>query len=488
MKTLNHILFALLMFASFSFLGSCTDEDNMELNKGEQGFVLSSSEKNVELDITSPDSEALKFSWTPGSNQGTNSAITYLFEVDIAGNNFANAKELELDKGTTSVAYTTEQLNLLLVDYLASTPGQAVEIEARVTASVHSANLAPVTTDVVKVTVTTYKPVSKTLYLIGDATPNGWSADGATALNSVSGAAGGFTWQGKLTPGKFKLITTLGEFTPSYNKGADDTKLYFRESSDDPYDEQFEITKGGVYRVTLNIINLAIHIEALNSPEYDRLWFVGNPSGWNFKELTVDALDPFVFHYNADLTAGGEFKIATLNDFDDSVVFFRPAIDGQGAGTDLNVVKWSKNENANDYKWNIAGGVYKIALNTQTMKIDIVPFTPYSMIYLVGDASPNGWSIDNATPMAAVGGNPYKFEWSGTLNAGEFKFTCDKQSDWNGDWFLATVQGQTPSGQEEQVLFSAAGANPDNKWRIEQSGTYAIEFDQLRQTVKITKQ
>ena len=243
-----------------------------------------------------------------------------------------------------------------------------------------------------------------------------------------------------------------------------------------------------MYRVTLNIINLAIHIEALNSPEYDRLWFVGNPSGWNFKELTVDALDPFVFHYNADLTAGGEFKIATLNDFDDSVVFFRPAIDGQGAGTDLNVVKWSKNENANDYKWNIAGGVYKITLNTQTMKIDIVPFTPYSMIYLVGDASPNGWSIDNATPMAAVGGNPYKFEWSGTLNAGEFKFTCDKQSDWNGDWFLATVQGQTPSGQEEQVLFSAAGANPDNKWRIEQTGTYAIEFDQLLQTVKITKQ
>ncbi len=51
-----------------------------------------------------------------------------------------------------------------------------------------------------------------------------------------------------------------------------------------------------------------------------------------------------------------------------------------------------------DYKWNITGGVYKIKLDTRDMKIDIVPFVPFEMVYLVGDASPNGWDIGNATP------------------------------------------------------------------------------------------
>ena len=121
------------------------------------------------------------------------------------------------------------------------------------------------------------------------------------------------------------------------------------------------------------------------------------------------------------------------------------------------------------------------------MKIDIIPFTPYAMIYMVGDATPSGWSIDNATPLTATA-DPNKFTWTGTLNAGELKFTCDKQSDWNGDWFLANQNGIEPSGDIEQMLFSAKGANPDNKWKITTAGTYTIELDQLQQTVKIKKQ
>ena len=42
------------------------------------------------------------------------------------------------------------------------------------------------------------------------------------------------------------------------------------------------------------------------------------------------------------------------------------------------------------------------------------------MIYMVGDATPAGWTIGDATPMQTTD-NPYVFTWKGTLNAGELK-------------------------------------------------------------------
>ena len=49
--------------------------------------------------------------------------------------------------------------------------------------------------------------------------------------------------------------------------------------------------------------------------------------------------------------------------------------------------------------------------------------------------------------------NPYVFTWKGTLNAGELKFTCDKQEDWNGAWFMPAVADKQPAGETEPMLF-----------------------------------
>ena len=126
-------------------------------------------------------------------------------------------------------------------------------------------------------------------------------------------------------------------------------------------------------------------------------------------------------------------------------------------------------------------------------------FSPYDMIYLVGDATPNGWDLSNATPMTATE-SPYVFTWTGKLNAGELKFSCDKQSDWNGAWFMATTSGAEPKGTTEHTLFinksddtfkaqylSNNVGEIDNKWKIASSGTYTITLDQLKETVTIKK-
>lgn len=481
MKKLHIKLLGLLMMLPFIF-ASCSD-DYAETNLGDEPLKLSVNETVLALDITAPQSNAVTFEWTSGTNYNTNAAITYTFELGLNG--FAKKIELELTQGKNSVSYRTDELNRLLIDAFEINPGDEVDLEARVTAEVHADGILPQVSEIVRLKVVGYKPVSSTLYLIGSAAPNGWSADNATKMNTVTGAAGGFVWQGKLFAGELKFITTLGEFLPSYNKGSDDSKLTFRESDSDS-DDKFVIPTTGIYKVSVNIINLTIHIEALDAPEFSDLWFVGNATGWSFKPMTPDASDPFIFYYNAELSAGGEFKIATVADFDPSVVFLRPETNGQGAGTDLSVVKWSESQDSQDNKWNISGGVYKIKLDTRDMKINIVPFTPYAMIYMVGEATPNGWDIGNSTPMTATS-DPYKFTWTGNLKQGEFKFTCDKKSDWNGDWFLASQGGIEPSGDVEQMIFSANGANPDNKWNITQAGTYTIELDQLQQTVRIQR-
>lgn len=44
-----------------------------------------------------------------------------------------------------------------------------------------------------------------------------------------------------------------------------------------------------------------------------------------------------------------------------------------------------------------------------------------STLFMVGDATPNGWSIDDPTPFTQKADDPMLFTWEGTLNAGEMK-------------------------------------------------------------------
>ncbi|WP_286856369.1 SusF/SusE family outer membrane protein [Proteiniphilum sp. UBA5431] len=475
------LLFLLSLWVTL-FVG-CADDNYMELDKGSSPLEITASSAEIELDAANPTSEALKLSWTTGSNQGTNAGISYTFQMDLQGDNFAGGVSIDLGRGVYEKIYKNEELNEILLNNFGVEVNKEVVLEARVIATIAAEGIEPEISNLQRLSVKTHKPITKTLYMLGDATPNGWNAGEATEMRPISNVPKGFTWTGSLSPGNVKFITTLGEFAPSYNKGESDTKLYLRESFDDPYDEQFEITEGGTYTVKVNLITLTISIVRGEGPEYSELWFVGNPTGWSFQPMAVNPVDPFIFHYNGDLSAGGEFKIGTAAGNWDAP-FFRPTVDKKAEGIGLDVDKWAGDP---DYKWNITGGVYKIKLDTRDMKIDIVPFVPFEMIYLVGDASPNGWDIGNATPMTATA-DPYKFTWSGSLKGGELKFTCDKQSDWNGAWFIASEADKSPTGQTEQMLFNYPGAGVDYKWRISESGTYKIELDQLKETITIQKQ
>ena len=230
---------------------------------------------------------------------------------------------------------------------------------------------------------------------------------------------------------------------------------------------------------------------------------VTGDNGWGFEALSKDAVQMNLFHYGAVIPwkADGDFKFTSVTDFGQSDAFFHPT-EGNAPYTSTSVVLGGE-----DNKWQMkeseCGKAYKVLFLTAKGKEKMLmrPFTPYEGLYLVGDATPNGWSIDNATPMAKSADSPYIFTWSGTLNTGEMKISCDKQSDWNGDWLMADKSGKAPTGEVETALFTSKTdaelknmypdtdlGSLDNKWNIQEAGSYRITIDQLKETISIVKQ
>lgn len=482
-------------------------EDYMETDKGHNTLTLTVNQQEVMLNEKNHSQAALTLSWTTGTNEGSGNRISYRLEIAKAGTDFANAYVVDLGTSTYQWTKKTEELNQLLNSHLGVAYNEQAALEARVTAVVAGmeGKKQQATTTF---SVRTYQPVTPVLYLIGDATPNGWSADKATAMESTD--KGIFTWTGKLKSGSLKFITTLGEFLPSYNRDATATepfKLVYRTSGDEP-DEPFVISKEATYIVKANLLDLTLTLTETETAgwRFDELYIVGaftGIGGWAFEPLSKDAIQMDLFHYGAVINwkADGDFKFSTSTDFGQPDSFFHP-ITSNAPFTSTSVLlggddnKWKMNEPE-------CGKAYKVVFSTIRGKEKMLmrPFIPYAGLYLVGDATPNGWSLDAATPMTQSATDPNVFTWTGTLKAGEMKISCDKQPDWNGDWFMADKDGKAPTGTTETALFASKsdavlkGMYPDadlssidNKWKIKEEATYRITVDQLKETIAIVKQ
>lgn len=174
--------------------------------------ALSTSADNVVLAQKNDASVAVSINWTAGSNQGTGNSISYTLDLDQDGNNFANAKSYNMGKAVYQKDFTVSELNDLLLNYWNVQPGTAVTLEARITAKIAGETVPDDVTEASKFAVTPYEPVSSTLYLIGDASPNGWDANNAIAMTPDANDPTTFSYQGTLKAGNLKFITTLGSF------------------------------------------------------------------------------------------------------------------------------------------------------------------------------------------------------------------------------------------------------------------------------------
>jgi len=471
--------------------GACKKTENFTPVVNNGPLMISLSDSTLRLDESGRDKTALTVNWSTGSNHGSGAAITYVLQLDKKGNNFSSGLKSNIGKGIYSLNYTNLALNTLLSTFWSAPAGAAFTLEARIYTVLGDGTMKGDTSTPVTLTVTPYKPVSTTLYIMGDATATGWDANAADSLTPDAAIPGLFHYTGVLSPGQFKFITTRGSFLPSYNEGADSAHLFYRTADSDP-DDKFTISKGNLYTIDVNLLSLTIVVSEAQAPLYSKLWIVGDatPNGWNIdnpNQMKVDPFNAYVFHYNEVLKAG-EFKFPTSTG-NWGGDFYRPLINHPPI-TDTTAALTFGNANPPDNKWVIASaGPYKISLNILSNSIHIVPFTPYTALWMVGDATPNGWNIDNPTAMTPVAGDPYTFTYSGPLSVGEFKIPV-KTGDWGCDYFRPDMNH--PALTDGSAPFvphggGTADAN-DYKWSITAAGNYTITFNQLYETISIVKQ
>ena len=356
----------------------CGCEYKINQNKGEEELALSVSTDTVVLKQRESSSQAIELVWTSGTNHGTGSAIAYELQIDVEDSNSAFAGGIHWDLGKTTsrtLSFShTEWQDTLLAYFPAIPLEEYTTLQARVIATIvmtQEIQVSPVITFIVM----PYVERAQELYMVGNATPNGWDAQRAQYMRQDAEDQSLFTYEGVLNRGEFKLLLKPGEWLPCYVRNAEDsTKMVYRATEKDYPDCKWWISKKSNYRIEAHVDN-----------------------------LTMTVID-----------LGGDFE---------EPIFYE--------------------------------------------------------LYMIGDATPGGWSWDRVTALVQDDEDINHFSYSGPLFAGEIKFPTEIVHDWSGQFLLAPAPNCAPAAEGTYVV----GNSPDNKWVIPTAGEWKIDIYADKQTI-----
>ena len=328
---------------------------------------------------------------------------------------------------------------------------------------------------------------TSTLFMVGDATPNGWSIDAPTPLTASEEDPLVFTWEGGLNAGEMKLCLTTGSWDAGFirpeSNGTEISKTAITDAkfamwAGDP-DNKWKVTEAGKYKLTFDLRNWTMSTEYLGDKEQepvvfepietDVLYLVGEaaPSGWNIDAPTqIEKKSKYIFEYE------GELKDIVFKDSPDD--------------------KWVV-EDAGNYRLTFdlehgtvnaeylgeAGGGDEPGGDNEPIETET--------LFMIGDATPNGWSMDNASEFTKDANNPYVFTWTGNLNEGNMKACLVKDGTFSCPFLR-------PSKPDVEISSAGVAASdfvfttePDDKWKITEAGNYTITFDLEHWTISVVK-
>lgn len=451
------LIFAIVLTGMMIFFTSCQKEEGNDIILAGE-LSLSSTSADIVLSQINNDNVAVTLNWTTGTNKGTGASISYVLQIDKVGNNFANPYTFDMGKAVYAKSFSVSQLNSSLLEEYGAVAWVGFNLEARVIATIYSSPINQQISQVINIKVTPYEPVSTTLYILGDATVNGWDASKAIALTPDADDPTVFTFRGALGVGSYKFITTLGQLLPSYNRGTDDTHLVYRTSDSEP-DNAFTVTEAGVYNIKVSLLDLTIKSVKLDVPVYDHIYMVGDasPNGWDISaatELIQDQDNPAIFTYTGVMKPG-DFKFPVNRNSDWGQDMFMKLSDS--------TMYLHHGGDPDDSKWTITKkGYYVIKLNI----IDNTITMSRTKLFMVGSATPIGWSIDKAIELTEDATDGCVFTYSGPMVAGEFKFPVNRNTDWGQDMYMRV--------DDTHMYRHVGGAADDNKWNITSDGNYVI--------------
>ncbi len=335
---------------------------------------------------------------------------------------------------------------------------------------------------------------TSTLYMVGDATPNGWSIDAPTPLSATEEDRLVFTWEGPLNVGEMKLSLTTGSWDIPFirpindgeqiNKsGLDEVKI--KMHAGDP-DDKWKVTEAGIYNLRFDLRNLkmsATYVREQDAPVIepivaDAVYLVGDFNDWNIDSPTeMEKKSDFIFVYEGPLTSGELKACLTTGSWDAS--FIRPEangckIDRNGVENDKFVYSVSP-----DNKWKVEEpGIYRISLDLQNWTIAAEytgDFKPAAKLYMIGEATDGGWSWDAATVIEASADNEDLFIWEGELGRGSFKASDVK--DFSAPFYRPETANCEVSDKGVASHTMVYTTSPDDQWLVTVAGMYRLTFN-----------
>lgn len=335
---------------------------------------------------------------------------------------------------------------------------------------------------------------TSSLYMVGDATPNGWNIDSPTPLTATDEDPLVFTWEGPLNVGEMKLCLATGSWDNPFirpmtageeiNKSGL-TDVAFKMHAGDP-DDKWKVSEAGIYNLRFDLRNRkmsAVYVREQDAPviepiKAEAVYLVGNFNDWNIESPTqLEKKSDYIFVYEGPLVAG-EIK-ACLETGSWDVSFIRPKTDGvkidrNGVESEDFVFTASP-----DNKWKVEEpGIYRLTfdLSNWTIAAEYTgDFKPAARLFMIGTATAGGWSWDAATVIEASAGNDKLFVWEGELGRGTFKASLVK--DFGAPFYRPTKADCEVSENgvaDHGMVFTT---DPDDQWKVVKAGKYRLTFN-----------
>lgn len=233
--------------------------------------------------------------------------------------------------------------------------------------------------------------------------------------------------------------------------------------------------------------SLALPATVLTANAADRLLIVGEAvwGGWSIDNSIVmfnSTENPDVFKATVNLNANGTFKFLTTTDWGN--LEYRAGDNDVTLTADVASDLVSTEENSNDKQFKVSETanydiVCDLVAKTIVVKKAKYQTTPlkHTALWLVGSATPGGWSIGEGTMLVPTVDNPTVFKATVNLVEGEMKIAVNNQTGFGQTFYIRDTTDET------KMVFGG----DDNKWNITKAGTYEVTVDVVNMTISITE-
>jgi hypothetical protein len=356
-----------------------------------------SSSSPVVLLVSNATNTAVSFNWTP-SPYGSNT-INYALQLDTTGSNFSHPQVKQLGTSLTS-SYLVTDLNSMAIA-AGVIGGSTKNVQFRVVSYLGTSYTSVLGySNTVSLSITTFTPIPPNFYIVGDATPGGWSNPVPTPsqqFNRIDAVSYGIVIN--LTAGGSYLFLPLnGDWGHKYG-GASATGGTLLADNAVPGSNTPAPATSGTYKIVVNFQTGTYTVTPFSSTIPANLYIVGDATagGWSNPVPTPSQqfvkLDAVSYGIIVDLTAGGSYLFLPLNG--DWTHKFGGASATGGALLADGAVPGSNTPAP------ASSGTYKIIVNFLTNTYTVTSYSGAAAptnLYIVGDATPGGWSNPVPTP------------------------------------------------------------------------------------------